>query len=375
MNTAIHLSAKNSRCDSVGFKRGGTENESIEVNFSEYYSQKRRRKTVQPPPLPLNKKIFPIYTPPSTPHRPIRVNMALGLPSPNHSCTKAEVLDSKQTHSLGSASKLDQENYKAPSFFDGLFRFQSTDIELPMVSNVPLSHGLPQPDNGLIFLDHKDAEVDTEPDYSKVKQTCDRYFPHIIKLHAPSCNKTAQCSETGCCAELSGHSYRCRTCFSSKWYCRDCIVSTHHDNPLHRIEKWSDEEMMCTSVSLEQIGLVVKFNNLDGTDCLCSGSHENTRMLEVIHVDGIHKIRYLLCHCNSHQKVPQSASPEQLLTNRLYPATNVHPRRAFSFDLLTEYDILNLYGFINIKQYLDAKVFLTPNDLTIPEQVSNHHSK
>jgi hypothetical protein len=38
------------------------------------------------------------------------------------------------------------------------------------------------------------------------------------------------------CAQGSTPAFRCLDCFGYSMFCKDCIISAHHINPLHRIE-------------------------------------------------------------------------------------------------------------------------------------------
>jgi hypothetical protein len=128
-------------------------------------------------------------------------------------------------------------------------------------------------------------------------------------------------------------------------------------------------ESFSSSVSLEQLGLIVRFTNLNGEECTCSEDIENFKFLEVYHTNGAHRVKYYRCGCNSVENPSHTISPEQLISNGLFPATDKHPQRAFTFQLLYEYDVLNLFGYVNIKQFLDAKVFISPNSKQTLDQV------
>jgi hypothetical protein len=225
----------------------------------------------------------------------------------------------------------------------------------------------------IIFTNSETAEGNLgafQPDYSEVQKICDRYYPHIMKQCAPS-SKQVKCAHPGCEASTNGLWYQCSTCFSSKWFCRRCIVSDHNSNPFHRIHEWNEIQGISVSVSLEQLGLVVHFDRINGEECKCSGQDENFKFLEVYHINGAHRIKYYQCSCNSDEMSSHTISPEQLISNSLFPATHKHPQRAFTFQLLHEYDVLNLYGYVNIKQFLDAKVFISPSREQSSEQVSH----
>jgi hypothetical protein len=253
------------------------------------------------------------------------------------------------------------------SILDGLTRFEDQDPQFSDISDFLCHPKLSSPTDGIIFADKKLSGEASVPDISKVKKTCDRYYPHIIKNHAPLSIRINHCSQYGCDSELNGPWYRCTSCFASGWFCRKCIVSMHGNNPFHRLEEWNQEELVCNSVSLEKLGLVVRLGGLVECQCVCMEDSIGT--LEVIHINGSHKMKYHSCFSKDNGRLSQTASPEQLISNGLYPATDVHPKRAFTFELLAEYDHLNLSGFINIKQFLDAKMSFT--GYITPDQVGN----
>ena len=127
------------------------------------------------------------------------------------------------------------------------------------------------------------------------------------------------------------------------------MVYRHQDLPLHKIECWDATEGRLLQDTLAQIGLVFSFDHANGTSC--SSKSTQTKEIEVFHVDGIHQLQYLLCDCFG--KV-QPVTPEQLIVNRMFPATDEKPRRAFTFDSLHLYDHMDLSGAINFKQFCDG---------------------
>lgn len=83
---------------------------------------------------------------------------------------------------------------------------------------------------------------------------------------------------------------------------------------------------------------------------------QNEKLLNVLHVNGVHKLRYHKCECESSSF--RTATPEQLLANMLFPAMEKRPLWAFTFQVLSLYDHLDLSGFINIKQFIDGMMNL-----------------
>ena len=128
------------------------------------------------------------------------------------------------------------------------------------------------------------------------------------------------------------------------------MLKLHENLPFHHIEKWNTANNYSEDETLSSLGLVVNLTHRDGNECRCARVVE--RNLLVMHVNGSHSLRYY--QCMSDKGLPRAASPEQLLANNLFPATDSEPKTAFTFELLRLYDNLDLSGFINIKQFLDG---------------------
>jgi hypothetical protein len=261
------------------------------------------------------------------------------------------------------------------TILDNLLPFGDLDLTSPSTRATP-NINITEDLNSMPTIIFTNPETATgnlgsfEPDYSEVQRICDRYYPHIMKQCAPS-SQQVKCAHPGCEDLTNGLWYQCSTCFSSKWLCGRCIISDHKGNPFHRIHEWNEMEQFSTLVSLEQLGLVVRFDGINGEQCKCSEEDKTFKFLEVYHTNGAHRIKYYQCGCNTDEMSSHTITPEQLISNGLFPATDKNPQRAFTFQLLHEYDILNLYGYVNIKQFLDAKVFISPNCGQTSDQVSH----
>jgi hypothetical protein len=215
---------------------------------------------------------------------------------------------------------------------------------------------------------HPDVEfvVESEyeappPDNGFIKAKADRYYPLLIGRLAPEAAWGRYCSSKGC-ESTSGPFYRCKSCLCPRWYCQVCIVAYHEHHPFHRISKWEPSYGCMVEESLADAGLVIKFDHVDGSVCTSVTGKE--RFIDVIHTDGTHKIRFHQCTCDGPNH--RTVTPEQLLANGLFPATDSSPQWAFSFGTLDLYNSLDLSGFINIKQFLDGIMELG----RLPEEVS-----
>lgn len=342
------------------------------IKFSDYpKASKRKRRTRAPlPPIkPTREKMFPVYTPPGTPHRTARRADAKFRSRAPYVLDRA--LESVTRNSTVNPVTAAQSNrIREPSFLDDLLRFSEpfTDEAVNIPNNTAQDNSS---NHAPEFVDAPEAR--TEPEYSDIKELCDRYYPHLLKQHSPSSHHKKSCSNSNCKFENETPCYICTCCFKRQWLCKGCTVEHHQNNPFHRIKKWDEESFTSVNVSLESLGLIIHLDRLDEQICSCGQTDKYVREIEVIHSNGFHRIKYSLCNCNDYKKTTPTASPEQLLTAGLYPATSKSPRRAFTFDVLAEYDVLNLFAFVNIKRFLDSKSYMAPPGFQCSEEVSEYN--
>lgn len=241
----------------------------------------------------------------------------------------------------------------AGGFADGLLKIKDESLYPPDPSNFAAIDEAPGSDlNNEDRMDTNTGQIISTINIDSIKTEADRYYPHIIKHNCPSKEDQLQCDDKEC--TTMGELYNCLSCFGTSWLCRRCILSAHRENPFHRVDFWDITKKCRVSVSLESIGLIISFKDPNGDSCRCKLTTSNSRTLEVLHLNGLHTVRYKSCTCKTSLK--GYVSPEMLLTERLYPATGQRPNRAFTFEVLEEYDNMNLYGHVNIKQFLDAKL-------------------
>jgi hypothetical protein len=204
------------------------------------------------------------------------------------------------------------------------------------------------------------------PSLARVKDICKLYYPQMLAHHAPR-SREFKCNTVGC--TRSGSFYMCEDCIGSSWYCQNCTVSKHTENPLHRLKRWDDVQNCMEPARLVELGLVVSLIHKDGTPC---PSRSDLRNLSVLHSNGLHEIQYYQCFCRRQEGIA-AARPEQLVANRMYGATEKLPKTAFTFEALKTFDVLNLEGALNIKQYLDGLRRLTPEKYTMRKEVRAPH--
>ncbi|KAF9791850.1 hypothetical protein BJ322DRAFT_998331 [Thelephora terrestris] len=156
------------------------------------------------------------------------------------------------------------------------------------------------------------------------------------------------------CADCSVASakFRCKDCFEEVMRCSACMVSSHRNLPLHRLQSWNDG--FFESETLENLGLVV---NLGHHTDICPVNPE-TKRITVIDLSGYHFLRVRFCMCS------QSSFLEpfrQLLRVRWYPASTLRPKTVFTFDLLDTYHKISLQGKLNLYDFYTSIMQKTDN--------------
>jgi hypothetical protein len=339
-------------------------NDGNEFDYSDKKRRKGRRKSsrIAPPP-PNSEPRFPIHNPPTTPTRSLRHMLAFGDNEP----ISAHLDPALRTPGTSSSNR---DGFLTPTSPDVDPNFDlSLDPDPPHTAfNLQSFESATENERDArnfvdLPLTERQSSIKPEPDLTAIKLLSDRFYPQILKQHAPATNEASRCfscnkpkyvgTPTGDGPEEDNYLYRCESCCPSRWICSNCMVSQHKSMPLHRVVRWDHEEFRVCSTSLCDLGLVVRFCSALGNACDCPSDGFNLREMEVLDTNGVHSLRYVQCHCERLQS-PQSASCEQILSNRLWPATQSKVMRSFTFEVLNRFDLLNLHGYINVKQFLDA---------------------
>ncbi|KAJ7839042.1 hypothetical protein B0H14DRAFT_3458992 [Mycena olivaceomarginata] len=173
-------------------------------------------------------------------------------------------------------------------------------------------------------------------------------------------------NQTKCanCPRTYGHDliYRCKDCFSDALFCQACLVSLHRDNPLHRVEAWTESGFFQV-VTLKSLGLRIQLGHGRNGTCMgtvarlareasaaqaagpssppaspseSAGPAPLTREgFCIVDVNGVHEVTVDFCSCSLAE-----AHDIQLLRARLYPATITNPATAATFRVLRDYHLL-----------------------------------
>ncbi|KAG9017173.1 hypothetical protein FRB90_001477 [Tulasnella sp. 427] len=167
-------------------------------------------------------------------------------------------------------------------------------------------------------------------------------------------------------------SYRCQDCLGDRFFCEDCIVSTHNSTPLHRIEKWNGVFFEPGNPTVPQLHQLLYLGH-NGSRCKApfTSAHwarPTEGLLTVVHTNGYHKLQVCYCNC--------LGSPEpyqQLLQSGLFPATHSRPATAFTFNLLKHFRCFNLASKTAAYDYHKALVQLS--DGVLPQAIpSSYHA-
>ena len=184
---------------------------------------------------------------------------------------------------------------------------------------------------------------------------------------------------TGCasCSEAAA-SYKCLDCLSgSLLRCKHCLVTSHQDNPLHRIEVnaishscpvsqihyspqcWNGNFFVATS--LKDLGLRVQLGH-GGQPCVSPS--EGPKKFSVLDTSGIHYVAIDFCDCRTNGLVPRRV---QLLRAGWFPATFNRPQTVFTFRMLDAYHELTLQAKTALYDYYHTILHYSDNhELGVP---------
>ncbi len=133
------------------------------------------------------------------------------------------------------------------------------------------------------------------------------------------------------CGSGSLSQYRCRSCHLRPPSCPQCIKTTHHHLPFHRIEKWNGHYFEKTSLC--NLGFVFSLGH-SGEPCP-NQLEIAFRKVIVVDVNSYHDIDLRFCFCWDHEL----DEAKQLFGHQLFPATVVRPETVFTMEVLDSFDI------------------------------------
>ncbi|KAJ7438373.1 hypothetical protein B0H11DRAFT_2254659 [Mycena galericulata] len=156
--------------------------------------------------------------------------------------------------------------------------------------------------------------------------TRDLVFQSIRDLEfapAPK-DKPSQCAQ---CVTGSAH-LRCLYCFDAQFLCTKCMIDGHAQNPLHRIEMWTNTGLV--GVTLKTAGLRIQLGHRLNDFC---PQRIPDNDFVIMDTDGLHEVAIDYCGCDTHR-----SRGRQLRDARFYPSGDTLPRTAVVFTMAQLFD-------------------------------------
>ncbi|KAK1221816.1 hypothetical protein PQX77_015369 [Marasmius sp. AFHP31] len=127
--------------------------------------------------------------------------------------------------------------------------------------------------------------------------------------------------------------FRCLDCFGLRVVCQGCLLKTHADEPLHRIQEWSLDYFKPTT--LKNLGLRYQLGHYPGVRC--ASPVISSQDFVVMDWNGLHSITLDFCGCGG-----RIAPHLQLMEVGWWPSSYKEPRSAATFCLLRNFHLTNL---------------------------------
>ncbi|KAG2112112.1 hypothetical protein DEU56DRAFT_749410 [Suillus clintonianus] len=180
----------------------------------------------------------------------------------------------------------------------------------------------------------------------------EKYFMELIRLEGRGDYATREAchGHRGCAFEPE---YRCKDCFGTELYCKDCTVERHRDQPLHRIERWNGYYFEETT--LKHLGLRIQLGHAVGERCFNPSKAFDDGFV-ILDIDRVHQVALDFCGCSCAQ-----SHVTQILRARLYPATCSDPKSAATFRLLQHFQMLTFESKVSAFKYWQTVSRLTDN--------------
>jgi len=128
-------------------------------------------------------------------------------------------------------------------------------------------------------------------------------------------------------------SFECDSCYSFGMKCQSCFLIAHRENPFHFAKHWNGEYF--ERKGLKELGFRWSLNH-GGDDCPYITDGTGVQDLKILDITGIHFLEVGFCRCANHPSFG-----EQLLGQRLFPATLKRPQTAITINTLRLFHMLN----------------------------------
>jgi hypothetical protein len=153
-------------------------------------------------------------------------------------------------------------------------------------------------------------------------------------------------TSTLCSCKKDIRSIRCLDCRQYAPTCASCFLKSHIHCFDHWAHVWNGHFFEARDIST--LGAVLTLCH-NGASCPCVSYTKGTKDFTLVAVNGIHRTRLAFCEC---PKAPKEL--DQLIQNRIFPATTAAPGIGFTFELLEDFHIHTLCSKKGGYDYLHA---------------------
>ncbi|KAJ3528621.1 hypothetical protein NMY22_g9332 [Coprinellus aureogranulatus] len=157
------------------------------------------------------------------------------------------------------------------------------------------------------------------------------FMRYIITLEGRGRNAPEHCVRCQDASQSANH--QCLTCTGMGLVCQNCIVVSHADALLHRIQCWHGS--CFDKISLKELGLRIQLGHPTREMC----RHKQPAKADdfvILDLDGIHEVGLDFCGCG----MTELDHVAQLIERHLFPSTILQPKTAATFCLLEYFEIL-----------------------------------
>ncbi|KAJ7476287.1 hypothetical protein B0H11DRAFT_1727305 [Mycena galericulata] len=173
--------------------------------------------------------------------------------------------------------------------------------------------------------------------------------------------------------------FRCVECFNAPLWCRSCVIREHRYTPFHHIEKWNGRMFIRSRLGSHTQGeddsaeeLLVLQTDRWHRGRPCVNAHSTKPMIRAFTIadyNGFHNIKIQFCECASAHT--HTALWRELVAVRLFPATFIQPKTAFTFNVLKQFHIHSLTSKKSAYDYVKALTKLTDNSQ--PQSITDRY--
>lgn len=132
--------------------------------------------------------------------------------------------------------------------------------------------------------------------------------------------------------------------------CKDCLFSSHVNNPFHFVRIWDPARGFWERKPLTDLGIVLELGHCGHRCEFAAGA---PRPMTIVTENGVHSVPVRFCGCldpNTGEKMATDTS--QLVRNGFWPATWGQPRTAFSIRLMKTFSLFANHAHMNAYDYM-----------------------